>query len=255
MEGAGLGLFMVSAAVFGTLLEHAASPLRETIESALARRMAMGLAMGLTAVGLIHSPWGRRSGAHLNPAVTLTFARLGKVAPADALFYVLAQFAGGAIGLAAAWLALGTTLGAPGVDYVATRPGPAGAALAFAAEAAISFGLMSVVLASSNSPRWASRTGWLAGGLVAACIALEAPLSGMSMNPARTFASTLAAGGWDVYWIYVAAPLAGMLAAAELRLRAARARSVLCAKLHHDSRYRCIFRCGYHVDERQENVA
>jgi aquaporin Z len=211
--------------------------------------MLMGLAMGLTAVALIYSPWGRRSGAHLNPAVTLAFTRLGRVAPPDALLYVVAQFAGGALGLSAAWLALGTALGAPGVDYVATRPGPAGTAIAFAAELAISFGLMSVVLASSSSPRWAPRTGWLAGGLVAAYIALEAPISGMSMNPARTFASALPAGGWDVYWVYVAAPLAGMLGAVEVRRLLGRARSVLCAKLHHDTISRCIFRCGYHVDD------
>ena len=48
----------------------------------------MGLAMGLTAIGIIYSPWGKQSGAHLNPAVTLTFFRLGKVAPWDAVFYV-----------------------------------------------------------------------------------------------------------------------------------------------------------------------
>ena len=61
----------------------------------------MGAIMGLTAIGLIYSPWGQQSGAHLNPAVTLTFWRLGKVATWDALFYVLAQFAGGALGVLA----------------------------------------------------------------------------------------------------------------------------------------------------------
>ena len=54
--------------------------------------------MGLTAVGIISSPWGQRSGAHMNPAVTLTFLSLGKIAAWDALFYVLAQFAGSLTG-------------------------------------------------------------------------------------------------------------------------------------------------------------
>ena len=90
-EAAGLGLFMISACVFGTLLGHPNSPVVQAVPDALARRALMGLAMGLTAVGLICSPWGQRSGAHFNPATTLTFWRLGKVAPADAGFYMLAQ--------------------------------------------------------------------------------------------------------------------------------------------------------------------
>ena len=59
----------------------------------------MGTAMAATAIALIYSPWGRRSGAHFNPAVTLTFLRLGKVAPRDFVGYTLAQFVGGAAGV------------------------------------------------------------------------------------------------------------------------------------------------------------
>ena len=98
MEAAGLGIFMVIACAFGTLLEYPASPVRQTITVPLLRRFLMGLAMALTAVSIIYSPWGKRSGAHLNPSVTLTFFRLGKVAPWDALFYVAAQFVGGLVG-------------------------------------------------------------------------------------------------------------------------------------------------------------
>jgi aquaporin Z len=82
-EAAGLGLFMVSACVFATALSHPASRLVQALPDPLVRRMLMGLAMGTTAVALIYSPWGRRSGAHLNPATTLTFWRLGKVATPD----------------------------------------------------------------------------------------------------------------------------------------------------------------------------
>jgi aquaporin Z len=98
MEAWGLGTFMVSAGVFGTLLFHPASPVARAVPDPLALRALMGVLMGLTAVALIYSPWGRQSGAHLNPAVTLTFLRLGKVRPWDALFYVLAQAAGGTAG-------------------------------------------------------------------------------------------------------------------------------------------------------------
>jgi aquaporin Z len=97
-EAVGLGLFMMSAGAFATLINAEDSPVRAAVPSELARRALMGLAMGVTAVALIYSPWGRRSGAHINPATTLTFWRLGKVARWDAVFYVAAQFAGGVVG-------------------------------------------------------------------------------------------------------------------------------------------------------------
>jgi aquaporin Z len=208
MEALGLGLFMLSAALFGTLL-------RMAIAKPFLRRALMGVAMGLTAIALIYSPWGQRSGAHLNPAVTLTFWLLGRVASQDVLGYVTAQFAGGVAGLFAARLLLGRLLAAPGVDFVATRPGAYGSGVAFLAEAAISFGLMLAILSSMGSTRWAGWTGYVAGALIALYIVVEAPLSGMSMNPARTFASALSAGGWGSYWVYAVAPTLGMLLAAE----------------------------------------
>src|SRR2546428_12452826 len=98
-EAGGLAAFMVSACTFGVLLEHPSSPLPAAIASGDLRRVLMGAAMGLTAVCIVYSPWGRRSGAHINPCLTITFFRLGKIAPIDALFYVLAQFLGAAAGV------------------------------------------------------------------------------------------------------------------------------------------------------------
>lgn len=245
MEGAGLAIFMVSAATFGVALFLPASPVVRAVPDPLARRALMGIAMGLTAVGLIHSPWGKRSGAHLNPAVTLTFWRLGKIALPDALGYVAAQFAGGTLGLAAAVLVLGGRLSHPEVGYVATVPGPLGAGVAFAGEAAISFGLMAAVLVASNLRALERYTGLLAGTLVALYITVESPVSGMSMNPARSFASALAANVWTSFWVYATAPILGMLAAAQAYLATRGARAVHCAKLRHVAEHRCIFFCRY----------
>jgi aquaporin Z len=245
IEGGLLGLFMISAALFGTLLEHPASPLRRAIAEPVLRRALMGAAMGLTAVALIYSPWGKRSGAHMNPATTLTFLRLGKVEPADALFYSAAQFAGGALGLALAAAALGALLADPAVNYVATVPGPAGAGAAFAAEAAITFVLMLTILGVSNLRRLARFTGLAAGALVAAYITFVAPVSGMSLNPARSLASALPPRLWGDLWIYFAAPPLGMLAASQVYLWLRGGRRVYCAKLHHDNHQRCIFRCRW----------
>lgn len=245
MEAAGLGLFMISASLFGTLLAYAGSPLHQALPNPIVRRVLMGLAMAVTAISIIYSPWGKQSGAHINPAVTLTFFRLGKVQPWDAFFYVTAQFAGGVMGIFVAALALGAALAHPTVNYVATLPGARGVGVAFLAEVVISFILMSVVLASTNTRRLNQFTGLLAGALVATYITLEAPISGMSMNPARTFASAVPARLWATLWLYFTAPPLGMLLAAETYLRLKSAREVYCAKLHHENNKRCIFRCNY----------
>ena len=104
---------------------------------------------------------------------------------------------------------------------------------------------MGVVLVVSNNRRWAHLTPWCCGALVATYIVLEAPISGMSMNPARSFASALGAGQWTALWIYFTAPPLGMLAAAEAYVRLRGAQRVLCAKLDHQTTRRCIFRCRW----------
>jgi aquaporin Z len=243
IEGSCLGLFMISAFAFGTLLEHPASPVHRAILDPLLRRLLMGVAMGATAIGIIYSPWGKQSGAHINPSTTLTFFRLGKVSTWDAVFYVIFQFAGGVAGALLAAVALATWVSHPAVNYVVTRPGSAGASGAFFAEIVIAFILMSVVLAVSNHPRTHKLTGLCAGLLVATYITLEAPISGMSMNPARTFASAVPAQTWTAWWVYFTAPLIGMLSAAEVFVRTRGGGAVGCAKLHHENRQRCIF-CG-----------
>src|SRR5947208_4632767 len=166
-EAAELGLCMISAALFMMLLWHPSSPVLNLIPDPFVRRMLMGMAMGGTAIALVFSPLGKRSGAHFNPAVTLTFWRLGKVKNWDAFFYVIAQFIGGIAGVSVVALVACATLSHPAVNYAATLPGPQGMAIAFIAEFAIAFVLMSVVLHVSNTPHIARYTGLFAGMLVA----------------------------------------------------------------------------------------
>jgi len=244
MEALALGLFMVSAGAVGVALEAPGSPLRAAVPGDGPRRALAGLAMGLTAIALIYSPFGRRSGAHINPAVTLAFLALGKLRPRDAAGYAAAQLAGGLAGVALVAALAGPAFVDPPVRWVVTAPGPRGPALAFAAELAISFAQMAIVLVASNTPRLAPWTGVLAGAGVATWIALEAPLSGMSMNPARTLASALPAGVFDHLWLYLVAPPLGMLAAAAAWRSLRGARAFGCAKLQHDLAVRCIF-CGH----------
>jgi aquaporin Z len=245
IEAACLATFMVSANLFAAAFFHPSSPLARRLEDPVLARLLMGLAMGGTAVALIFSPWGKRSGAHMNPATTLAFYRLGRVDRWDAVGYVAAQFAGGLAGSFVAALVLGRAIAHPSVDYVVTLPGPRGPWVAFVAELAIAFVLMLTILVVSNVKSLARHTGWFAGALVALYITFEAPLSGMSMNAARTFGSAVAASRYTALWVYFAAPLAGMLLAAEVYAKAGRSRTAHCAKLHHDNDQRCIFHCRY----------
>jgi aquaporin Z len=122
-----------------------------------------------------------------------------------------------------------------------TVPGVYGVAVAFAAELAISFILMMTVLLVTNHERLARYTPYFVGSLYAVNITFETPLSGMSMNPARTFGPAAYGGYWHILWIYFIAPPVGMLAAAETFLRISQGVAPYCAKLHHANDERCIF--------------
>ena len=240
MEAACLGMFMISACLFGVLLEHPASQIHQSLDDPALRRALAGTAMGLTAFGLITSPWGQRSGAHMNPAVTVTYWRLGKIAARDAIGYVAGQFAGGLAGVFVASFLIGSALSDIPVNYAATVPGPGGPWIALLAEFAIAAIMMFTVLTASNSPALTKRTPIIAATLIFLYITFEAPFSGMSMNPARTVASAAWGHTWTALWVYFLAPLGGMLTAAAIF----RGR-VYCAKLDHSGDQPCIFRCKF----------
>ena len=245
IEAALLGAFMISACVFAVLLEHPSSPLQQSIESATVRRALMGVAMGCTLIGIVYSPWGKRSGAHLNPAVTVTFLMLGKVKVWDAVFYSASQFVGGMAGVLLANIAIGPPLRHAAVNYAVTVPGPAGPATAFWVEMLICSLMMGVILVASNTKGLSRWTGLFAATLLATYITLVAPISGVSLNPARTLGSAYSAKEWTAIWVYFTAPpIAMMLAGYLYRMRAGR-NSIYCAKLNHENHKRCIFRCNY----------
>jgi len=241
MEAGEMTLFMFCTCSFATLLQHPASPVRHIFVSGIVRSALMGLAIGVTVMALIMSPWGKQSGGHINPAMTFAFYRLGKLRPWDALFYGVAQFSGATSGVALATFLLRGAPGDGAVRYAVTAPGVHGAAVAFAAELAISFILMITVLLVTNHERLAQYAPYFVGSLYAVNITFETPLSGMSMNPARTFGPAAFGGYWHTLWIYFIAPTVGMLTAAETFLRIRRGVAPYCAKLHYVNNERCIF--------------
>src|SRR5215471_10410542 len=181
MEAGELALYMFFACAFATLLQHPASPVRHLITSSLARRALYGLAMGSTVIGIITTPWGKQSGGHLNPAITFTFFRLGKLELSDGFFYATAQFCGAIAGVALATYALRGSLQNSAVRYAVTVPGVYGKPGAFIGELTISFLLMLTILFATNAEKLARYTPYFVGALFAIYIAFETPLSGMSM--------------------------------------------------------------------------
>lgn len=243
MEAAALGIFMLSAGGFTTLLDYPGSILCQALPEPAVRRSVVGLAMGGTAMGLIYSPWGKRSGAHMNPAITLTFLRLGKIPPWDAFYYAVFQILGGLGGVLLTAVVLGRRFTGLPVEYVVTVPGPEGELPAFIGELSISILMMGMILWASNKRHFARYTGLLAGVLISLFVAVESPFSGFGMNPARTFSSALPSGTWTAFWIYLTAPALGMLLAAQGYVTVKGQASVRCCKLHHRSTRPCIF-CG-----------
>lgn len=250
MEAICLGLFMVSASLFGTMLGSPASPVHQWITNATLRDVVMGILMGVTATLLIYSPMGRLSGAHMNPAVTFTFLGLRKIKMEDALGYVVFQTIGGVLAVYAMAFILGSAFTQQPVDYVVTVPGKYGAIGAFMVEVTIAFCMMTMVLITTNHKTMARYTGVISGVFVASYVVLSGPISGFGMNPARTLASAIPADRYTALWVYLTAPFLGMFAAAAIyKLFHGK---VLCAKFHHHEKYQCIFDCGYCKHQPQE---
>ena len=177
--------------------------------------------------------------------MTLNYWLLGKIAGADAAWYATAQFVGAILGVFVAELLIGLPLRHWGVNYAVTVPGPAGPLVAFGAEFAIALVLMLAILTTSNHRRLTRYTPFFAATLVALYITVESPVSGMSMNPARTFGSAFVAMDLTALWVYFTAPPLAMATAGWLYRKRHGTHAVLCAKLHHDNDKRCIFRCEY----------
>jgi len=243
MEAICLGLFMISASFFGTVLEYPGSSIRQAMPNDFIRLALMGLAMGITATLINYSPMGKLSGAHMNPAITFTFFRLHKIKLMDAIFYAVFQCVGGILAIVLMKNLLGKAFSDVHVNYVVTAPGKFGSLPAFALEVVLAFAMMTMVLTTSNHPKLSRYTGGIAGVFVMIYVILSAPISGFSLNPARTIASAIPAMQYHAFWIYLTAPFIGMFTAAAFYKHAKGA--VYCAKMHHSNTYNCIFNCEY----------
>ena len=226
------------------------SPMHSVEMSDGLRRLLTGTIFASGGTLVVLSPLGQRSGGHLNPAVTWAFWWKGQVPASDAIFYTIAQCLGATLGVCIVAFFGGTI--ADSVQLGLTTPGPGyPASIAFAAEAMITFLLMYLILHCVNNPKIASLTPYFAGILVAFLVFLEAPVSGTSLNPARSLAPALLTGLFENQWLYWVAPVLGAFSAVSVFKRLSKqAPASGCAKLFHTENYRCIFpSCGYTLVE------
>ncbi len=221
MEAVGLGGFIVGASLLMVLLEHPEFFVMKSWLGAhpLVRRVPLGICMGAYIAFVVHM-YGERSGAHINPAVTLSFLRLGKIRFTDAACYILAQFVGATLAALLMTKILGEFYEHPSIHYVTTTSDNSlhGVQKAFIAESIISFVLMFVMLFVIHSKRWEKSAALITGLLLGLYLVFETPYSGMSLNPARSTGSAVAAGDWRDLWIYFTAPVLAMLVATEIFL-------------------------------------
>ena len=172
--------------------------------------VGVALAFAFVVIAMVFA-LGHLSGAHINPAVTIAFWSVGRFPAVEVVPYVLAQCAGAT----AASLALRAMLGPVG-RLGATLPAVPMAA-AFGVEWLLSFALMFVIMAVATDDRVADGFAPLAVGLtVGFCALMAGPLTGASMNPARSLGPALVAGFWGAQWLYWLAPITGMLTAARV---------------------------------------
>lgn len=224
------------------------SIMRDWIPSDTARRLVTGLMFAGGGTAVVLSPLGQRSGGHLNPAMTLAFWWKGQMSSSDALAYGLAQMLGALLGVYVVAVLGGAA--AQSVQLGITLPGAGFSPFtAFMAELLITFLLVLLILYCVSNPRVAGATPYLAGALIAFLVLVEAPVSGTSLNPARSFAPALFVLDFRHHWIYWLAPAGGAILAVTLFSRLIdTSQRPGCAKLFHTERYRCIFlNCAYEI--------
>jgi len=194
---AGLVAFFALADCLITIaVKYPGSPVHSWFLDPLGQRVVIGLGLGTATLLLIKSPLGEASGAHMNPAITLTFFYLGKIRLVDLCFYIIAQVTGIFATLFVLSRLFPEPVMHPAVNYLISMSGSAGELVAFAGEFLIAFLLMAALLWINNTPYWARHTPWCVALLVTFFVTVESPLSGANMDPALATISDFFGRAW-----------------------------------------------------------
>ena len=205
------------------------SPVKGVLPSEGWRRLITGFLFGTTGALIALSPVGARSGAHINPVVTLAFRVMGKLDLRTTLGYVIAQLAGAILGALPllAWGSMGRS-----VAFGATLPG-AGYAIetVLLGEVITTFAMVAGLCVCLGFRRMRPFTPAMFPFLYAVMVYAESPISGTSTNPARSLGPAIVSGQWQGWWIYWVGPLIGSIAAC--LVCSFLAKRITVAKLYH----------------------
>jgi aquaporin Z len=205
------------------------SPMAELIPGVKVRQIITGFIFGSVGASIALSPLGKISGAHINPAVTIVFWLFKKLQGRLAITYILSQFTGAVIGCLPLllWGRLGKSIDfgvtIPGQDYTTQA--------AFFGEVITTFTMVLLLILFIGFRQIRRFTPYMFPVLYAIMVPLEADISGISTNPARSLGPAVISGQWDTFWIYLAGPLIGALLAS--LAGSMLAKRITIAKLYH----------------------
>ena len=242
-EMCGTGLLLLIGLSSVIFMFASSSPFIAWMPNLTLRRSLNGLFFGAVGASIALSPIGQISGAHMNPIVTMGFWMMGKLTNRSAVGYVIAQLCGAAIGCLPLflWGPMGSS-----ISYGVTLPG-AGYSLPVVVlgEVITTFCLIAYLCIFLSFHSLRRFTPFFIPVLFAIMVPLEAGISGISVNPARSFGPSVISGVWTGWWIYWVGPLLGGLLA--IRVCNSMAKRIEVAKLYHfdsdpDGRFRRVQR-------------
>ncbi len=228
-EVAGTALLLMVGLSVVIFMFGSGSPMAELIPSVKVRQVITGFIFGSVGASIALSPLGKISGAHINPAVTIVFWLFRKLQGRLAITYILSQFTGAVIGCLPLllWGRLGKSIDfgvtIPGQDYTTQA--------AFLGEVITTFTMVLLLIVFIGFRQIRRFTPYMFPVLYAIMVPLEADISGISTNPARSLGPAVISGQWDTFWIYLAGPLIGALLAS--LAGSMLAKRITIAKLYH----------------------
>jgi aquaporin Z len=243
MSGTGLLLLVGLSSVIFMFAET--SPFVALVPNLTLRRAINGFFFGSVGATIALSPIGKISGAHVNPIVTMGFWLMGKLTGRSAIGYVVAQFCGAVIGCLPLllWGSMGRSL-----SYAVTVPGQGySIPVVVFGEVATTFFLIAALCIFLGFHGLRRYTPLMVPCLFAVMVPIEGGISGISVNPARSFGPSVISGVWTGWWIYWVGPLIGGLLA--IRACNSLAKRIEVAKLYHfdsdpDGRFRRVQRAS-----------
>jgi aquaporin Z len=236
---------MMTIGISAIVLNFGTQFMQDMIPSFSVRLLLTGVLFAGGATFVVYSPVGRISGAHINPAVSFAFLLEKKLGVREFVVFSFMQILGSII--AAIMALLVWSENARKVNLGMTLPGKGySIGLVFLIEVFIAFLLINLIFYFLHRRNLTRLTGVAVGLLIAVLVFLTAPITGTSLNPARSIGPAFASFNFSYLWLYITAPILGSFVAVTIHKKIAFLHGPLCAKLNHQRKdKRCLYDCNF----------